>query len=195
MTVRAAFLRWDPPLRPEGLEEGEEAEADGGVIPAGRLVCRDRAQHAEVSGVQSGAQQEGRGAHAFPRLLSLLLLQTVTCFLQAFPLLPAPDHTTKYTTQPCMHYSPLLSCGIVSPQTLPPCAHTTNNCSMMHSVTIFFSEGLTHGELGGGGGKEKRRPVFSKTLPPLQRKDHSSHALCSVYCFCLCSSLSLKHAH
>lgn len=29
------LLRWDPPIHPEGLEEGEEAKADGRVFPAG----------------------------------------------------------------------------------------------------------------------------------------------------------------
>lgn len=45
------LLRWHPPLGAEGLEEGEEVEADGGVFPAGRLVFRNWTQPAEVSGV------------------------------------------------------------------------------------------------------------------------------------------------
>lgn len=71
------LLRWDPPIHPEGLEEGEEAKADGRVFPAGWLVFRNRSQPAEVSGVQGDPQQEGRGAGTFSCLLSLLLFQTV----------------------------------------------------------------------------------------------------------------------
>lgn len=74
------LLRWDPPIHPEGLEEGEEAKADGRVVPAGWLVFRNRPQPAEVSGVQGGPQQEGRGAGTFSRLLSLLLFQTVKLY-------------------------------------------------------------------------------------------------------------------
>jgi len=74
---RVSLLRWDPPLRPEGLEEGEEAEADGRVFSSGRLVCWNWTQPAEVSGVQGDPQQEGGGARTFPRLLPLLLFQTV----------------------------------------------------------------------------------------------------------------------
>ena len=70
-------LRRRPALGAEGLEEGEEAEADGRVVPAGRLVLRDGAQPAEVPGVSGAAQQEGGGAGALARLLPLLLLQTV----------------------------------------------------------------------------------------------------------------------
>lgn len=68
-----AFLRWDPSIHSKGLEEGEEAKADGGVFPAGRLLLGNRPQSAEVPGVQGGPQQERRGAGPFPRLLSLLL--------------------------------------------------------------------------------------------------------------------------
>lgn len=70
-------LRRNPSLRAEGLEESEEAEADGGVLPAGRLLLGNRAQPAEVPGVSGDPQQEGGGAGAFPGLLSLLLLQEV----------------------------------------------------------------------------------------------------------------------
>ncbi|KAG5855402.1 hypothetical protein ANANG_G00048690, partial [Anguilla anguilla] len=63
-----------PALRAEGLAQGEEAEADGGVLPAGRLLLRDRAQPAEVPRVPGGPQQEGGGARPLARLLPLLLL-------------------------------------------------------------------------------------------------------------------------
>lgn len=75
--MMGTLLRWDSPLRSEGLEEGEEAEADRGVFPAGWLVFRNWTQLAKVSGVQGGPQQEGRGAGTFPCLLSVLLFQTV----------------------------------------------------------------------------------------------------------------------
>ena len=44
----------------ERLAQGEEAEADRRVVPAGRLVLGDRPQPAEVPRMPSGAQQEGR---------------------------------------------------------------------------------------------------------------------------------------
>lgn len=71
------FFRWNPSIHPQGLEESEEAEADRRVLPAGRLVRRDRPQPAEVPGVSGDPQQEGRGAGALSRLLPLLLLQEV----------------------------------------------------------------------------------------------------------------------
>lgn len=44
-----SLLRWHPPLCAEGLEEGEEAQADRRVLSAGRLLFRNRPQPAEVS--------------------------------------------------------------------------------------------------------------------------------------------------
>lgn len=72
-SITALFLRWDPPIHSQGLEEGEEAKANGGVFPAGRLLFRNRPQSAEVPRVPGGPQQERRGAGPFSRLLSLLL--------------------------------------------------------------------------------------------------------------------------
>lgn len=83
-------VRWDPSLCAQGLEESEEAEADGRVLPAGWFMFRNWPQPAEVQGVQGGPQQERGGARSLPRLLSFLLFQTVkhslyelSCFICA----------------------------------------------------------------------------------------------------------------